>query len=86
MTSLPPGVSDEELEKLLVESNASVACTCSLLRVLLTGEIVQPEVTYVELPANVGVESPEPDLEGDRLRQRLASAAQVLQKKRARTH
>ncbi len=86
VTSLPPGVSDEELEKLLVESNASVACTCSLLRVLLTGEIVQPEVTYVELPANVGVESPEPDLEGDRLRQRLASAAQVLQKKRARTH
>ena len=51
VTALPPGVADEELERLLVESNAAVACTRSLLTALLTGEVVPPDVTFHAIAA-----------------------------------
>lgn len=86
VTSLPPGVQDADLETLLVESNASVACTRSLIEVLLTGDVNIPEVTQFELSARQIVEPPEPDVDQERLEQRLSAAARILQQKRARTH
>jgi hypothetical protein len=86
VTSLPPGVADEELEQLLVESNASVACTSSLLTALLTGDIVLPEVAYHEVAASAPVTPPELDPELERLKQRLGKASKLLQDKRARIH
>ncbi|MGE3777195.1 MAG: Zn-binding domain-containing protein, partial [Pirellulaceae bacterium] len=86
VTALPPGVADEPLEKLLVESDAALACTRSLLRALLTGEIVSPDITYHELARPPAIQPPEPDHEYQRLVLRLGKASQILQHKRARTH
>lgn len=86
VTALPPGVEDEELEQLLVESNASVECTRSLLSALITGEIVLPEVTEFTLEERVSIEPPEVDEEQERLKSRLGKASRILQQKRARQH
>jgi DEAD/DEAH box helicase domain-containing protein len=86
VTALPPGVADEELERLLVESDASVACTRSLLIALLAGEVVLPIVTYHEVARSVPVTPPELDRELERLKQRLGKASKILQDKRARIH
>lgn len=84
--ALPPGVAEEELERLLVESNASVACTRSLLTALLTGAMVPPEITVHQLPPASALVPPEPDPEMQRLKQRLGKASLILQNKRARLH
>jgi len=86
VTALPPGVEDEELEQLLVESNASVECTRSLLTALITGEVLLPEVTEFALDERVPIESPEVDEDMERLRLRLGRAGKILQQKRARQH
>jgi DEAD/DEAH box helicase domain-containing protein len=86
VTALPPGVAEEELEQLLVESDASLACTKSLLTVLLTGKVVEPKINYHEIQPSERVEPPEPDAEFERMKQRLGKASRLLQDKRARTH
>jgi hypothetical protein len=45
---LPPGVTNEELERLLIESNAAQACTRSLLEVLIDGTIAVPKIRTIE--------------------------------------
>lgn len=84
--SLPPGVEDEELEQLLVESNASVACTKSLLTALLMGDIELPAIEFFEVPRPAPIEPPEPDYEQIRLEKRLGMAAEILRRKRSRLH
>ena len=86
VTSLPPGVEDEELEQLLVESNAAVVCTRSLITALLTGELIVPDVTECVIEAKIAVIPPEPDEEFEKLRERLGKAGRILQQKRARIH
>ena len=86
VTALPPGVSDAELEELLVESNAAVACTASLISALLTGEVVAPNVVQIEIEARPGVTPPEPDREHETLMKRLDNAGRILKSKRARIH
>ena len=86
VTSLPPGVEDEELEQLLVESNASVACTISLIRSLLTGEIHLPEVTEFAIADKVAVIPPDVDEEFEKLVDRLGKASKILKSKRERIH
>ena len=86
VTALPPGVDDEELEQLLVESNAAVACTRSLLIALLTGRIELPEVCSFELEPTAPITVPASDVEGLRLAQRLGKAAEILRNKRNREH
>jgi DEAD/DEAH box helicase domain-containing protein len=84
--AVPPGVDDIELEQLLVESNASVACTTSLLETLLRGAVVMPRVTNHELPPRLHIDAPPPDAELERLKHRLGKAGEVLRAKRARIH
>ncbi|MEO2032688.1 MAG: DEAD/DEAH box helicase [Planctomycetaceae bacterium] len=86
VTALPPGVSDAELEQLMVESNAAVACTSSLISALLTGEITLPEIVQIEIDARPGVTPPEPDREHELLTARLGNASRILRSKRARLH
>ena len=86
VTPLPPGVSDSDLEQFLVESNASVACTHSLLASLLTGNVVLPDVAYHELPEGAAISPPEEDADLQQLKQRLGKAGKILQNKRARIH
>ncbi len=86
ITAVPPGVADEELEQLLTESDASVACTRSLLTTLLTGEVVMPEITYHQLARSAPITPTPPDPELERLKQRLGKAGQILKKNRARVH
>jgi ATP-dependent helicase YprA (DUF1998 family) len=83
---LPPGIEEEELQELLVESDAAIACTKSFLQLLLTGEIILPVVTIQKriLPANP--QPPKIDEELLRLRSRLGRAAGIIERKRAREH
>jgi DEAD/DEAH box helicase domain-containing protein len=83
---LPPGVNSEELEALLIESNAAVACTRSLLDALLDGRITLPEVRVLHSPRHPAVEPPEPDPDTIRLGQRLDRAAHILDRKRRKLH
>ena len=86
VTAMPPGVGDEDLERLLVESDASLQCTRSLLAALCRGEVLLPEVTFHELAQQDGIVPPEADADMERLKERLGKAGQILQKKRARIH
>lgn len=83
---LPPGINSEELEALLIESNAAVACTRSLLDALLDGRITLPEVQVLQSPRHPAVEAPEPDAEKIKLGQRLDRAARILDRKRKKLH
>ena len=84
--AVPPGVDDEELEQLLVESDASVACTKSLLNTLLAKELVLPIVTNHEIPNRIRIDAPEEDAEMKKLKERLGHAGKILKKKRSRIH
>ena len=86
ITAVPPGVESAEMEQLLVESDASLACTRSLLTRLLSGRVELPEIRYHEVPVLSGVSVPESDLEAERLKKRLGQANEILKKKRARVH
>ena len=83
---LPPGVNDEELQEFLVESNGAVACTRSLLTVLLDGRVELPEVRLLRRPRDVAVEPPGEDQEALLLGKRLTRASKVLRGKREREH
>ena len=83
---LPPGVSTEDLEQFLVESNAAVTCTESLLTALSTGEIVMPDVTVLRKPRKKAVEAPGVNEEMVKLNRRLQKAAGILRDKRERQH
>ena len=86
VTALPPGVADEELEQLLIESNAAVACTASLIKALLTGEVGLPDVVHCEIEAHTRIDPPEPDGEHEKLMNRLGNASRILKAKRERQH
>lgn len=86
VTSLPPGVEDEDLEQLLVESNASVECTKSLISALLNGKVELPEVTQFEIAERAAVIPPDVDEEFEKMVDRLGKASEILKKKRERIH
>lgn len=83
---LPPGVADEELETLLTESNASVACSRSLLTILLGGTVELPEIETLSIEPSQAVQAPPPDQEAIKLKEKLERASRVLKKKRERLH
>jgi ATP-dependent helicase YprA (DUF1998 family) len=83
---LPPGVNDEELEGLLVESDAAVTCTRSLLTMLLEGRVELPQVRMFSERRNAAVDIPPEDEEAIKLNQRLSKAAGILSQKRSREH
>ncbi len=83
---LPPGVNSEELEDFLIESDAAVACTRSILTMLLDGEIRVPDVQVLRQPLPKAVEAPGEDLEALKLNQRLTKASRILRQKRERVH
>lgn len=86
VTALPPGVEDAELEQLLIESNAAVACTKSLLESTLSGKVVLPQIVKFEVGRFSRIDPPSEDAELKRLQQRLGKAGEILKKKRARIH
>ena len=84
---LPPGVIDApDVAELLLVSDASVRCTESLLRVLLTGQVVLPVVTVQEFPVEHPVIPPGEDPEVAKISGRLDRAAKILQQKREKLH
>ena len=83
---LPPGITNEELERLLIESNAAQACTRSLLHVLIDGTIAVPEIRTIERDRGPEHEPPPPDEETIKLTNRLQKAAEILKQKRDRKH
>lgn len=82
---LPPGVDSRELEDLLIESDAAVQCTRSLMTALLEKRIVLPEVTVSSTPL-VRHEAPAEDPEKARINRKLNRAARILRDKRERLH
>jgi ATP-dependent helicase YprA (DUF1998 family) len=83
---LPPGIADEELEQLLIESDAARACTASLLDALLDGAVRVPEVRLIERPRGPAHPPPEQDEAALKLGHRLQKAADILRRKRTREH
>lgn len=83
---LPPGVQNEELERLLIESNAAVACAESLLDVLLDGTITLPDIITLERDRGPAAPPPPEDEEAKKLATRLHKAAGILKRKREREH
>ncbi|MBU2512799.1 DEAD/DEAH box helicase [bacterium] len=83
---LPPGVTNEDLENLLIESNASVACTTSLLSMLLNGEVKNPSVETIQTKLHDAFELTKEDTERMDIKHKLGRAANILQKKRERIH
>ncbi|HMP73047.1 MAG TPA: DEAD/DEAH box helicase [Kiritimatiellia bacterium] len=83
---LPPGVNDEHLEELLIESNAAVACARSLLTALLEGLVHDPLITLLKRPAAPPITPPPEDEEQKKLVRRLEKSAGILRKKREREH
>lgn len=84
--TMPPGVEDEALTHLMIESNAAVACTESLLIHWIEGRIVRPEIKEVQMPLSEKIE-PEPvDEQRLKMRRRLGKAADILKKHREREH
>lgn len=82
---LPPGVDSKDLEEFLVESNAAVECTGSLLISLLEKAIHVPEITIERSPLAIG-DSPPVDTEKLRVTRKLDRAAKILREKRERLH
>ena len=83
---LPPGVESEELETFLIESNASVECTKSLLKYLIKNEMILPDLKFNEIQIVHPVELPAQDVERIRTVQKLNRAAKILKNKREKLH
>jgi len=84
--SLPPGVSNEDLENLFIESNASIECTKSLLEYFLTGKIVIPDIKIRTIPIINMTPVIDNEKEVIELRNKLSKAAGILKRKRERLH
>lgn len=82
---LPPGVESRELEEFLVESNAAVECTGSLLEALLEKNFRIPEISVSRTPL-ASRQAPPEDMEKKRVSQKLNRAARILRDKRERLH
>jgi len=83
---LPPGVDNEKLEQLLIESNAAVACTGSLLTMLVQGKVEAPDVQVLEQARAAAVEPPPEDIDRIKLGSRLSKASKILKTKREKQH
>jgi DEAD/DEAH box helicase domain-containing protein len=86
ITPLPPGVENVDLESLLIESNAAVVCTQSLLTSLIDGGVELPQIQVVELEGYPAINPPPVDEAALKLNTRLNRAAKVLKDKRERLH
>jgi signal recognition particle GTPase len=83
---LPPGVTNQDLENLLVESNAAVACTESLLKALLSGTLEIPDVKTVQSELKKSINLTLEESKRIEIKQKLGRAAKLLLKKRERIH
>ncbi len=83
---LPPGISNESLESLLVQTDASLRCTESLLAALTTGVTSVPVIRSVAMALERPVEAPPRDLEKIKLEQKISRASAILKAKRERLH
>ena len=83
---LPPGVENGELEAFMTESDATSKCTLSLLRALLEGSVVVPEIRIRRIPVTPAVDPVTPDEEQARINRKLNRAADILKRKRDRLH
>ncbi|HNB99060.1 MAG TPA: DEAD/DEAH box helicase [Leptospiraceae bacterium] len=86
VTANPTGLENTDLQELLEESNASVACTRSLIQALLTGNFDLPEVILHKQAPPKKVDKVELDPETIKLQKRLNRASSILQKKRDRVY
>lgn len=83
---LPPGVTSPEIEQLLVESDAALECTRSLLAALLDGNVILPNISVIRRAVAPAVVPPPVDEEAVKLNCRLTKAAGILRKKREREY
>jgi DEAD/DEAH box helicase domain-containing protein len=81
----PPGVSNAEILSILVFTNVAVECTKSLIQFMLSGQVILP--TILTFQSEEGNKKPVEELEQERkLKIQLSRAADILTKKRERTH
>ncbi len=82
---LPPGISNQDLQTFLVESNVSIECTRSLLIALLEGRIYQPGI-IVNSTAIQTMPAPPEDEELKKMKSKLNRAMANLIDKKERLH
>lgn len=82
---LPPGIKTEELQDFLLESNAAVESTKSFLISLLFADIYLPKVKIIKAKINKNNGFGK-DKEKEKMIKQLERAADLLSKKRVRTH
>jgi len=83
---LPPGINSDELELFLIESNASTACTLSLITALYSGDIVIPEIKENRKEIEHVLTAPPVDRERELVAGKLGRASKILKRKRERLH
>ncbi|MCB1156742.1 MAG: DEAD/DEAH box helicase [Leptospiraceae bacterium] len=87
VTPQPPGVeSHTELEELLLESDASRACTKSLLSFLTKGEIIIPIIKENKRTQSSAFMNQIQDIEREKMQKRMERASGILQRKREKKH
>jgi len=86
VTAVPPGIDNEELLEFMIESNASVECTKSLIEHLLKNEIYTPKISELKERLASTIKPPQEDEEQKKLKRRMNKAAQILKNKREKLH
>ena len=86
VTAIPPGIDNEELLEFMIESNASVECTKSLIIHILNNTIVEPEIVEFKERLPDSIIPPEEDEEQKKLKRRMSKAAKILKNKREKLH
>ena len=84
-STMPPGVEDEALSSLMVESNAAVACTKKFIKTWVKGEIILPNVEEVKTQLVQEVD-PEPEDEVRKNKASLGKSSSDFKEAREREH
>ena len=82
---LPPGINDDDLEIFLIESNASIACTKSLLNAIIYNKIEIPEIKITTKPIDFKSDEKKDD-EAIKIQKKLEKAMKILNKKREKLY
>ncbi len=83
---LPPGIESEDLEELLVLTDAAVKTTLSLLKALVRGRVELPRIKTLKVPLVKKIAAPPEDEERKKMGIKMDRASKILRKKRERLH
>ena len=84
--TLPPGIDDANMTQLMIESNASLECTKSLLHHLLYDVYKKPDICILKTRIDQEITVADIDQEFLKNQKRFENAAHIMKRKRERLH